>query len=205
MHEVSLSIKNTFVNANSFQFPFWKIDSKERTLIWNIKINHDYKHFRCRVRSLPHSQSKKVRGQHSQSGWRGPGMSVVRVHGRSLNTSSWRELHRTTHNHTSCQLYGSGCSRSGPRSSCTASLRAEQTDDESTGQCLRARTLGVTVGYIGRIIKCNIAQSNLTLISPYRSGELSTWKVSLLFTYTMALYSSIGAEYVYWKNNNGFI
>ena len=37
--------------------------------------------------------------------------------------------------------------------------------------------------------------------SPYRSGELSTWKVSLLFTYTMALYSSTGAEYVYWKNN----
>ena len=41
--------------------------------------------------------------------------------------------------------------------------------------------------------------------SPYRSGELSTWKVSLLFTYTMAMYSSTGEEYVYWTNSNGLI
>lgn len=39
------------------------------------------------------------------------------------------------------------------------------------------------------------------VISPYRSGELSTWKVSLLFTYTIALYSSTAAEYVYCTNN----
>lgn len=60
------------------------------------------------------------------------------------------------------------------------------------------------------IIKSNVVQSNLhiktrVLTSPYRSVELSTWKVSLLFTYTMALYSSTGVEYVYWTNNKGLI
>lgn len=89
--------------------------------IWNVRV----------IMCLPHSQSKyvskEVKGQYSQSGWQGQGMSAGPVHCRSLNTNSWHEHRHTTHNHTSGQQYGSGCNQSGSQSSCTESLRAEQT------------------------------------------------------------------------------
>lgn len=58
-------------------------------------------------------------------------MSVVRAHCRNRSTSSWPEHCRTTRSRTSGQLCGSGCSRIGPLSSCTASLRIAEIQKSS--------------------------------------------------------------------------
>lgn len=66
-----------------------------------------------------------LRGEYLPSVWQVRDMCSGSPGCRCLSTHSWPRLPHTTHSRTSYQRCGSGCSRSGPLSSCTVSLRGD--------------------------------------------------------------------------------